>query len=52
MHLPLTVPSYLRRFTLSNDVDSERIVARMQNGVLALELPKAERAKPRRIPIN
>jgi len=24
----------------------------MQNGVLALELPKAERAKPRRIPIN
>ena len=46
------VGNYLRRFTLSSDVDSDRIVARMQNGVLALELPKAERAKPRRIAVS
>src|ERR1043165_2765467 len=43
------VGNYLRRFTLSNDVDSERITARMQNGVLELDIPKSERAKPRRI---
>jgi len=46
------VGNYLRRFTLSNDVDSDRIVARMQHGVLSLELPKAERAKPRRITLQ
>jgi len=46
------VGNYLRRFTLSNDVDSDRIVARMQNGVLALEIPKSERAKPRRITVT
>ena len=38
--------------TLSNDVDSDRIVARVQPGVLALEIPKAERAKPRRIAVG
>jgi len=46
------VGNYVRRFTLSNDVDSDRIVARMQNGVLALEIPKSERAKPRRITVT
>jgi HSP20 family protein len=46
------VGNYQRRFTLSSDVDSDRIVARMKDGVLSLELPKAERAKPRRIAIS
>jgi HSP20 family protein len=46
------VGNYLRRFTLSNDIDTEHIKARMTNGVLELELPKAERAKPRRIAIS
>lgn len=46
------IGNYARRFTLSSDIDSERIKARMTNGVLELELPKAERAKPRRIPIS
>jgi HSP20 family molecular chaperone IbpA len=52
LYTEYNVGNYVRRFTLSNDVDSERIVARMQNGVLALEIPKAERAKPRRIAIT
>ena len=52
LYTEYNVGNYVRRFSLSSDVDSERIVARMQNGVLALELPKAERAKPRRIPIS
>jgi HSP20 family protein len=46
------VGNYLRRFTISSDIDVERIRASVTNGVLELELPKAERAKPRRIAIN
>jgi HSP20 family protein len=46
------VGNFLRRLALSNDIDAERIRARMTNGVLELELPKAERAKPRRITVT
>jgi len=46
------IGNYARRFTLSNEIDTERIKARMNNGVLELELPKAERAKPRRITVS
>jgi HSP20 family protein len=46
------VGNYARRFTLANTIDAERISARMKNGVLELELPKAEKAKPRRIAIS
>lgn len=52
LYTEYNVGNYLRRFTLSNDVDSDRIVARVQHGVLALEIPKAERAKPRRIAVG
>ena len=52
LYTEYNVGNYVRRFTLSNDVDSDHIVARMQNGVLALEIPKAERAKPRRITVT
>lgn len=46
------IGNYARRFTLSNAIDAEHIKARMSNGVLELELPKAERAKPRRITVS
>ena len=46
------IGNYARRFTVSSDIDAEHIKARVTNGVLTLELPKAERAKPRRIPIS
>jgi HSP20 family protein len=46
------VGNFLRRLTLSDDVDAERIKARIANGVLELELPKAERLKPRRITVS
>ena len=52
LYTEYNVGNYVRRFTLSNDVDSDRIIARMQNGVLALEIPKSERAKPRRIAVT
>jgi HSP20 family protein len=52
LYTEYNVGNYLRRFTLSSDVDSDRIVAHMQDGVLALEMPKTERAKPRTIAIR
>ena len=47
-----SVGNYVRRFTMSNDVDTDRITARITHGVLELELPKAASAKPRRIAVS
>ncbi|TVS15859.1 MAG: Hsp20/alpha crystallin family protein [Gammaproteobacteria bacterium] len=43
---------YERSFTLSADIDAERINAVCRHGVLTLELPKAEEAKPRQINVR
>ncbi|MDX1614930.1 MAG: Hsp20/alpha crystallin family protein [Candidatus Promineifilaceae bacterium] len=43
------VGDYERTFTLSDEVDRDRIEATMKNGVLRLRLPKAEEAKTRKI---
>ncbi len=44
--------SFSRSFTLPDDVDSERVEATLQDGILILKLAKAEAAKPKRITIN
>lgn len=41
-----------RSFILSDEVDRERITAELKNGVLRLLLPKADRARARRIEIK
>lgn len=46
------VGNFERRFRLSNAIDGERIQARMKDGVLELQLPKAEAVRPRRIEIT
>ena len=46
------VGNYQRRFSLSNAIDTGNIHARLTDGVLELELPKAESAKPRRIAVQ
>ncbi len=43
--------NFRRSFELDPSVDTQRIAARMENGVLHLTLPKAERVKPRKIDI-
>jgi HSP20 family molecular chaperone IbpA len=43
---------YARAFILSDEVERSRIAAELKNGVLRLTLPKAERAKTRRIEIK
>ncbi|MET0909616.1 MAG: Hsp20/alpha crystallin family protein, partial [Ilumatobacteraceae bacterium] len=40
--------SYVRRFTLGDGLDTERISASYDNGVLSLVIPLNERAKPRK----
>lgn len=48
------VGNYTRRFTLANahQFDRDQISARLVNGVLEVKLPKAEKAKPRRIAVS
>ena len=43
--------SYYRAFSLSNDIDREKIEAKVADGVLTVTLPKSERAKPRKIEV-
>ncbi len=52
VYIEYRVGNYQRRFTLSNAIDTNKIHARLTDGVLELELPKAENAKPRRIAIQ
>jgi HSP20 family protein len=44
--------TFSRQLFLGESLDSERIDARYQDGVLTLRLPVAEKAKPRRVPIT
>lgn len=44
--------NFFRQFQLADTVDTNRIQAEFRNGVLALNLPKAEAAKPRRIEVQ
>ena len=44
--------TFFRRFNLSETIDQAKIDARLTDGVLRLELPKVERAKPRQIAVR
>lgn len=43
---------YRRLFELDPAIDTTRISARMEQGVLTLTLPKSERVKPRKIAVD
>jgi HSP20 family protein len=43
---------FIRSFTLSNNVDRENIRAKFNSGLLEIELPKREDAKPKQIKIT
>lgn len=51
-HAEVSVPRYRRVFTLSKELDTEKVAAELDQGVLKLRIPKAEHAQPRRIEIK
>jgi HSP20 family protein len=44
--------TFERAFVLPSTVDGDKISAQYQNGVLTILVPKAERARPREIPVR
>jgi HSP20 family protein len=51
-HAEVKLPRYRRVFTLSKELDAERISAELRHGVLTLRIPKAAHARPRRIEVE
>ena len=51
-HREFTLREYQRTFNLADELDTANITARFQDGVLRLEIPKAARAKVRKIPVQ
>jgi HSP20 family molecular chaperone IbpA len=46
------LPRYRRVFTLSKELDSGKVEAELNQGVLKLRIPKAEHAQPRKIEVK
>lgn len=47
-----TYGTFIRSFNLPRSVEASKIVANYRNGVLEIEIPKKEEAKPKQIQIN
>jgi HSP20 family molecular chaperone IbpA len=52
LHVEYGVGGFFRRFTLGEHIARDGIRAQMRNGVLQLRLPKAERARTRKIAVQ
>ena len=52
LYTEYNVGNYARSFELSSKIDQERIGAELKDGVITLILPKAEKAKPRKITVR
>ncbi|MBK7899077.1 MAG: Hsp20/alpha crystallin family protein [Azonexus sp.] len=50
-HAEVALPRYRRVFSLSRELDPDRVSAEFTQGVLTLRIPKAEQARSRRIEI-
>lgn len=50
--IEVNFPRYRRSFTLSKELDTEKVSAEFKQGVLKVRIPKAEHAQPRKIAIN
>jgi HSP20 family protein len=52
VHREYGIGDYTRQFTITEPIDRDRIKAGLTNGVLTVTLPKAESARPRKIPVS
>jgi len=48
----VSLARFRRVFTLSKELDADKVSAQLGNGVLTLRIPKSERAQPRRIDVK
>jgi len=51
-HIERVYGSFTRAFTLPNDVEGDAVKATFRNGVLTVEIPKAEEQKPKVVQID
>lgn len=51
-HAEVQRARYRRTFTLSKELDAERVSAELAQGVLRVRIPKAEHAQPRKIEVR
>jgi HSP20 family protein len=51
-HAEVILPGYRRVFTLSKELDTEKVSADYSQGVLTLRIPKAAHAQPRKVEIR
>jgi HSP20 family protein len=51
-HVEVGLSRYRRTFTLSKELDADKVAAELANGVLRVRIPKAEHAQPRRISVQ
>ena len=52
LYTEYNVGNHYREFALNEDIDESKIRATLRNGVLELELPKKEKARPRQIEVR
>lgn len=50
-HAEIGMPRYHRVFSLSKELDTEKVKAEFSNGVLKLRIPKVQQAQPKKIEI-
>jgi HSP20 family molecular chaperone IbpA len=52
IYVEVSVPRYRRAFTLSRELDTEKIEANLADGVLRLRIPKKAHAQPKKIAVQ
>ena len=51
-HAEVQLACYRRSFSLSKELDADKVSAELAQGVLRVRIPKAEHAQPRKITVN